>query len=318
MKMKNLKAVIIFAMGLMASNQSFGQQDPMYSQYMFNMLSVNPAYAGSRDVLSATMLYRRQWVGIQGAPNTISFSADMPIKNEKIGLGINLTDDRLGIMHNSLLGISYAYRIRLTSRGTLAFGLQAGVNQYKADYGSVDPSQNTSTSPDLSFNGNVTQIFPNIGFGVYYTTDKFYIGTSVPKLIKNSLSDYYDPSINFTNFANRENRHFFIMAGYVLPLNDALKLKPSMLLKVVHGAPLEFDVNANLWIHNVIALGLSYRTGDSIDALFELQATPQFRFGYAYDMTTTNLGRYNSGSHELMIRYEFGYNRSKMLSPRYF
>jgi type IX secretion system PorP/SprF family membrane protein len=316
--MKKIKNPIILLVCLMASYQSFGQQDPMYSQYMFNMLAVNPAYAGSRDVLSATVLYRNQWVGIKGAPNTITFSADMPIKNERIGLGINVTDDRLGVMHNSLLSISYAYRIRLTSKGTLAFGLQATANQYKADYGSVDPTQNTTTSPDQSFSGSVAQIFPNVGFGIYYTTDRFYVGGSAPKLIKNSLSDYYDPSINFSNFANRENRHFFIMAGYVIPLNDKFKLKPSVLLKAVHGAPLELDVNANLWIHDLISVGLSYRTGDSIDGLFEFQVSPQFRFGYAYDMTLTNLGRYNSGSHELMIRYEFGFDRSKILSPRYF
>jgi type IX secretion system PorP/SprF family membrane protein len=316
--MKTIKKLTLLMVCLAAMHQSFGQQDPMYSQYMFNMLAVNPAYAGSRDVLSATALYRNQWVGIKGAPNTITFSADMPIKNEKIGLGINITDDRLGVMHNSLLSISYAYRIRLTSKGTLAFGLQASANQYKADYGVVDPTQNTTTTPDQSFSGSVTQILPNVGFGIYYTTDRFYIGGSIPKLIKNSLSDYYDPSINFTNFANRENRHFFIVAGYVIPLNYIFKLKPSMLLKAVRGAPLELDINANLWIHDVISVGLSYRTGDSIDGLLEFQVSPQFRFGYAYDMTLTNLGRYNSGSHELMLRYEFGYSKSKIISPRYF
>jgi len=312
--MKRFLQIII---GLFITMQAFGQQDPMYSQYMFNCLAVNPAYAGSREVLSTTALYRRQWVGIKGAPSTFTFSADMPVKNKKIGLGINVTDDRLGIMHNTLVNISYAYRIRINDKGILAMGLQGVLNQYKADYASVDPSQNSSYRSDVAFASNVSRFFPNVGFGLWYSTDRFYAGVSAPKLIKNKLTDF-DMAMDLSSYKDRQSRHFFITAGYVFPLNDVMKLKPSALLKMVHGSPIELDVNANLWFHDRVSFGLSYRTGDSMDVLLEFQATPQFRFGYAYDYTLTRLQNFNSGSHEIMVRYEFGFDKGKILSPRYF
>ncbi len=312
-----MKRFLQITIGLFITMQAFGQQDPMYSQYMFNMLAVNPAYAGSREVLSATALYRRQWVGIAGAPSTFTFSADMPVKNKKIGLGINVTDDRLGIMHNTSINISYAYRIRINDKGILSAGLQGVINQYKADYSSVDPTQNSSYSADPAFSSNVSRFFPNVGFGLWYSTDKFYAGASIPKLIKNSLSDF-DMSMDLSSYKDRQSRHYFITAGYVFELNHALKLKPSALLKVVHGSPVELDINANLWFHDRVAVGLSYRTGDSMDVLLEFQATPQLRFGYAYDYSLTRLQNFNSGSHEIMVRYEFGFDKGKILSPRYF
>lgn len=300
-----------------AAGPVFGQQDPMYSQYMFNMLAVNPAYAGSREVLSLTALGRRQWVGIDGAPTTYTFSADMPIRNKKIGLGLNFSNDKLGIMSNTAANLSYAYRLRINKKGILAMGLQGGFNQYRAAYGSVNYTQNSSYNPDPAFSSNISRFMPNIGAGIWYSTDRFYAGLSVPKLLRNKLDDMGNAA-NDMNYQNRQNLHYFITAGYVFTLNDVLKLKPSALVKVVHGSPVQLDLNANLWIHDVVAIGASYRSGDSIDALLEFQITPQLRIGYAYDFTLTKLQQYNSGSHEVMIRYEFGFDKGKILSPRYF
>lgn len=312
-----MKKYLLLSLFILSAAHVFAQQDPMYSQYMFNMLAVNPGYAGSREVLSLTALGRRQWVGIEGAPTTYTFSADMPIRNKKIGLGLNFSNDRLGIMSNTAVNISYAYRLRVSKKGILGMGLQGGFNQYQADYGSVDPSQNSSYQSDPAFSSSISRFMPNIGAGLWYSTDKFYAGLSVPKLLRNELDDMGNAA-NDLSYANRQNIHYFITAGYVFPLNDALMLKPSALLKVVHGSPVQLDVNANLWIHNVVGVGLSYRSGDSIDAMLEFQINPQLRIGYAYDYTLTKLQQYNSGSHEVMIRYEFGFDKGKILSPRYF
>lgn len=312
-----MKKYLFITLLSIAALQTYGQQDPMYSQYMFNMLAVNPAYAGSREVLSLTALGRRQWVGIDGAPQTLTFSADMPIRNKKIGLGVNFTNDKLGIMSNTAANIMYAYRLRVSKKGVLGMGLQGGFNQYRAAYGSVDPSQNSSYNPDPAFSSNISRFMPNIGAGLWFSTDKFYAGLSVPKLLRNKLDDM-GSAANDLAYQNRQNLHYFITAGYVFTLNEALKLKPSTLVKIVHGSPVQVDVNANLWIHDVVGLGASYRSGDAISGLFELQINSQLRIGYAYDFTLTKLQQYNSGSHELMIRYEFGFDKGKILSPRYF
>lgn len=316
--MKRIVFILLVFVILFACHYANGQQDPMYSQYMFNMLSVNPAYAGSRDVLSATALYRKQWVGIEGAPETVTFSMDTPVKGRKIGLGLNIVDDRIGIVHNLMMNGCYAYRVQLSSKGTLSLGLQVGINQYKADYGSVQLSQNDLLMPDNAFSGSINRIYPNFGFGAYYTSDKFYVGFAAPKLVKNNLSGKYDPTLDFSSFRNRYNRHFFVTTGYVFDVGSSMKLKPSLLLKGVHGAPIELDINVNVWFHDVVAIGGSYRTGDSFSMLLEFQATPKFRFGYAYDLTVSGLSGNNNGSHEIMLRYEFGYAKSKILSPRYF
>lgn len=312
-----MKKYLFLSLMILSVGHLFAQQDPMYSQYMFNMLSVNPGYAGSREVLSLTALGRKQWAGIDGAPTTFTFSADMPIKNKKIGLGVNFVNDKLGIMSNTAVNLMYAYRLRISKKGMLGMGLQGGFNQYQAAYGSVDPSQNSSYNPDPAFSSNISRFLPNIGAGLWYSTDKFYAGLSVPKLLRNKLDDM-GGAANDLAYQNRQNLHYFITTGYVFTLSDVLKLKPSALVKIVHGSPVQLDLNANLWIHDVVGVGLSYRSGDSIDAMLEFQINPQLRIGYAYDYTLTKLGQYNSGSHELMIRYEFGFDKGKILSPRYF
>jgi type IX secretion system PorP/SprF family membrane protein len=306
------KFTLLFVFGLLATLHVRAQQDPMYSQYMFNMLAINPAYAGNREVLSITGLYRRQWAGFDGAPISQTISADMPIQRKTMGIGLQMYNDQLGVMRNTGAYASGSYRLRL-SKGTLAFGMQLGVTQFQADLTSVFLGDDR---PDQAFAQNVVAWLPNVGSGVFYSTDRFYIGASVPHLLKNRLNrGEYTLEVDQTA---AQYRHLFVSSGYVFDLSPSVKLKPALQLKTVGGAPLQLDVNANAWFHDRFAVGLSYRTGDSMLGMVEFQVNNQFRLGYAYDYTLTKLARYNSGSHELMLRYELGFRRDRIISPRYF
>jgi len=301
--MKTLLRSLVIANLIGVSVSAFAQQDPMYSQYMFNGLSVNPAYAGVRGTPSMTALYRKQWIGIEGAPTTITFSADAPVKNQKMALGMNLVQDKIGISNNFMLNLIYAYRIRFANDGVLSLGLQAGINQFKADYSSVETSM-TPGQIDDAFGYTTSSIFPNFGFGAYYYTGKFFVGAGVPKMIKNNLSGTNNPTLDFTSYPNRQNRHLFVTTGYDFDLNPDWALKPSLLLKGVHGAPLELDVNVMAWWNEKLGGGLSYRTADAVVAMLQFQLKDEIQFGYAYDMTVSRFAGTNSGSHELMLRYE--------------
>ena len=301
--MKTLLRSLVIT-GLVSTTVSlYAQQDPMYSQYMFNGLAVNPAYAGVRGTPSLMTMYRKQWVGIDGAPTTFTFSADAPIKNEKMALGLNLVQDKIGISNTLMINAIYAYHITFGNESKLSLGLQAGINQFKADYSSVETSM-TPGQIDAAFGYSTTSLFPNFGFGAYYYTGKFFLGAGIPKMIKNNLSGQNSPTLDFTSYPNRQNRHLFVTTGYTFDLNPDWALKPSMLLKGVHGAPLELDVNVNAWWQEKVGAGLSYRTADALVAMFQVQVKDEIQFGYAYDMTMSKFSGTNSGSHELMLRYE--------------
>ena len=302
---------VLLPMMIILSLYADAQQQPMYSQYMFNMLNINPAYAGSRGVQTVTALYRNQWVGIPGAPRTSSFSFDMPLNEKKIGLGVQLFDDRLGIERSTGINGFYAFRFQLTGKGTLSLGLQAGLLNYQANYTEVTTFQ----ANDPAFSANVSGLLPSAAAGIYYNADKFYIGLSTPALLKTKIS--YNNAAEIASVSGTD-LHLFFATGVVMDLNQDLALKPSILVKAVSGAPVEFDLNANLWIQNKLSIGASYRTGDAMVGMLELHMNPQFRLGYAYDKTFSNLGNLNTGSHELMLRMEFGGNTSKISSPRYF
>jgi type IX secretion system PorP/SprF family membrane protein len=280
------------------------QQDPMYSQYMFNQLSVNPAYAGVRDILTMTALYRKQWVGVSGAPTTLTLSADTPMKNQKMALGFNLVSDKIGISKTMVINVAYAYRLMFSNGGLLHLGLQGGINQYRADYSSVNTAYDNSGPADVAFAQSTSSIFPNFGFGAYYYTGRFFVGAAVPKMLKNNLAGTNSPTIDFTSYPNRQNRHLFITTGYTFDLNQDWDLRPSMLIKGVHGAPLEMDLNVNAWWKSKVGAGLSYRSADAVVVMLQFQAKDELNFGYAYDMTLSKFSGTNSGSHELMLRYE--------------
>lgn len=307
---------------------SFGQQDPIYTQYMFNTLAINPAYAGSRDVLSATALYRHQWI-IQGAPRTFTFSADMPVANEKVGLGLVVSNDNIGVFNTLAVSANFAYRIRF-EKTTLAFGILGGFSQINANL----PA--TEITNDVAFAQQQNHFVPNIGAGIYWSSDKFYIGGSLPKMLNTSLYDQI-PNVNpvgLAGFNARQFRHAFITGGYVFDLSEHVKLKPSTLIRFVAGAPAQMDLNCNLYLYEKFGIGLSARSAAQIgfgksalglfnspSILLEWQATEQFKIGYAFDYNTgvqNFSGISNVMSHEIMLRYEMGFNKDKVLTPRYF
>ncbi|GAB3272446.1 type IX secretion system membrane protein PorP/SprF [Larkinella harenae] len=308
------------------AKQVHAQQDHMFSQYMFNMMALNPAYAGSREVLSMTALYRNQWGGIEGAPQTTTFTADMPINRERIGLGLQLFNDRIGEYSTTGAYASYAFRIKVGSRSTLGLGLQAGASSFQADLTKV----RTDQEGDQAFAQNISKILPNFGTGIFLSNDKSYIGVSVPQLIKNRLTDY-DSGLQQAT----QRRHVYAMAGFVIRLSPALKLKPSTLVKYVEGAPLGIDGNLNLWIAERVAVGVSYRRNqfnsyesariqgkvydqDAVVGIVEVQLSDQLRLGYAYDYMLNTMQTFKLPSHEIMLRYELGFGKNKILTPRYF
>jgi type IX secretion system PorP/SprF family membrane protein len=303
-------AFCVVLSGVTSIHKSFAQQDPQYSQYMFNTALINPAYVGSRDVLSLTALGRFQYLGLSEAPKTQTFSADMPILNEKMGVGLALFNDTRGKERTSAINIQYAYRLKL-KKGVLAFGLQAGMQNYVSNLSSIKIRDNFFTK-DPAFANDVNTWKPQVGAGLYYQDDKWFVGLSMPKFINYSLGS--------SNTLAGLRNHLFVHTGFVAKINEDLKLKPSVILKQVKGAPLNFDVNANLWIKDRIALGVSYRNKSAVVALLEMQANEQLRIGFAYDYALTPLQKYSTGggSYELMIRYEFGYGSKSIVSPRYF
>jgi type IX secretion system PorP/SprF family membrane protein len=288
----------------------FSQQDLMVSQYMFNGLFLNPAYAGSHKYVSSSLLNRTQWVNFPGAPKTALFAIDGGIPNKNMGLGLILANDRIGSIEENDIAVNYAYQLKL-SKGKLAFGLKAGVSNYVFKGNELT----VWDSNDNVFSGTKNTWIPRAGFGVYYYADKWYTGLSIPTLVA------YDPKQNFSfdvNQASFLKRHYYLNGGYVFTLNDYFKLKPSALIKYEPSAPLQCDINLNMLYNDQFWLGASYRTGDAVTFMVQYQTNFRFRIGYAYDVTTSKLRRYSAGTHEIMIGYDFGKNLVKIKTPRYF
>lgn len=304
---KSLFLTVIMLLGL---TKVQAQQEAMFTQYMFNGLALNPAYAGSHESLSATFLLRDQWNGLPGAPSTQTFSVHSPIRNARIALGLQFIHDKLAVFDQYGVTGAYAYRI-FTSKGTLSLGLQLGFTSYNAELTDLT----THVPNDPVFQGTVNKTMPSFGAGVYYYTDRFYIGLSAPQLVTNSLSE----DVVEIDADARQERHYFLTAGHMFPISHNVQLKPNVLIKAVEGAPLQMDLNLNALFSEVLWLGVSWRSLSDFDALIELQITDQLLMGYSYDFaTTTDLSRVNSGSHELMLNYRFRYAKNKVITPRYF
>jgi type IX secretion system PorP/SprF family membrane protein len=286
---------------------SHAQQDPQYTQYMYNTMSVNPAYAGQRDVLSVTGLHRSQWIGIDGAPRTQTFGVHAPLKNERVGLGLSVVQDALGPARETYLNANFSYTIPVDDfDAKLSFGIKGGVHLLDTDW-----SKGRFQNPDAVFNENINLASPTIGAGLYLHNQKWYLGLSVPNFITTKHYDDFQESISAERF------HYFLIGGYVFDLNKTTKLKPAFLVKAVSGAPLIADLSANLLLNDKITLGLAWRWDDSFSGLVGFQLTPGLYMGYAYDLTSTELNNYNSGTHELMLRFELK-RVGKILSPRFF
>ena len=309
--LKRLFVIAFCVIGLCNKNV-FAQTEPMYSQYMYNMLGVNPAYAGNREALSLNFFQRNQWLGIKGAPKTTSLSMDQSIKDGKMGLGLQVYDDELGIEAATGFNGMLSTRIKVSEKGILSGGLSFGMMNYRNNLIDVN---NRNDPNDQSFIRTDNQWNPSIGMGVYYNTDRFYAGVSTPNILKSRLASYENMN---TSIQKSDDFHLFANAGYVFDLNEEVKLKPSTMVKMVSGAPIQADINMNIWLKDILGFGGSYRTGDAFVGMVELQATSNLRFGYAYDMPFNPLKYFTKGSHELMLRYEIGNFKTKIKSTRYF
>lgn len=301
--MKKIKLLIRFFVLLLTTTSVFGQQDPQYTQYMYNMNILNPAYAGSRGVTSIGLLGRTQWVGVDGAPQTATMSINGPV-GKNVGLGFSVIHDEIGPVKEDNVYADFAYTLNLSEENKLAFGIKAGATFLNIrELITIDPDP---------LNTPVSLIAPNFGVGALFYNDHFYAGLSIPNFIE---TRYLNNTNGIVSTAS-EKMHYFFTTGYVFDIDYNLKLKPSTLLKAAPDAPLSVDLSLNLLVQERVELGLSVRIDDSMSAMIGFQVNESLRIGYAYDHTTTNYGVFNSGSHEIMIRFDL--NKKKIKSPRFF
>lgn len=284
------------------------QQDSQFTQYMYNTITINPAYAGSRGVLSVFGLYRTQWVGLDGAPETSTFSVNTPLSNSNLGLGVSLVNDKIGPTNENTLSADLSYTIPTSETYKLSFGIKATANLFNLDVNKLS----FEDQGDPQFQDLNNKITPNIGAGVYWHSDKAYLGLSVPNFIETNRYDDNDTAIF------KEKINYYFMAGYVFDLDYYIKFKPALLTKMVQGAPLQVDVSGNFMFNDKFVLGLAYRWSASVSAMAGFQVSDGLYIGYGYDHETTNLRKYNSGSHEIFLRFEFFNNYNRITSPRFF
>lgn len=307
------KITIFLAFGfLLFFNETKAQQDPQYTQYMYNMNVVNPAYAGSRGTLSLGLLGRSQWTSVDGAPKSFTFNAHAPL-GKKVGVGISVVSDEIGPAKEQNIYADFSYTLTTSDVGRLAFGLKGGVTLLDVNLLDVVLPQ-TSSAGDPVFDENINDAFPNLGAGVYYYTDKWYASFSVPNILK---SEHLDKDNINTKAA--EEVHYFLTGGYVFDLSSTLKFKPSLMFKGVAGAPVSVDINANFLLYERFELGASYRVDDAVSLLFNFGVTPDFRIGYAYDYTISEFSNSNTGgSHEIILLYDVDFSKKNLKSPRFF
>ena len=305
------KTRIIAALLALASFTSArAQQDPQYTNYMYNTININPAYAGSRGALSIFGLHRSQWVGLEGAPTTNSFSVNTPIAGSKVGLGVSFVNDALGVMDENTISVDFSYTLDLNNRGSkLSFGMKGSANLLNVAYS--DLNKYNPNDPQL-LNDVRNEFTPNIGAGIYWHNEKSYVGFSVPGFLE---STRYDNNIQSTM---QQKMHYYLMAGHVFEINPVLKFKPAFLIKAVSGAPLQADITANFLIHDKFTIGGAYRWDAAWSGLIGFQVTDGMFIGYSYDSDTKALRNYNNGSHEIFLRFELFNKYRRVNSPRFF
>lgn len=287
---------------------SYAQQDAQFTQYMYNTINVNPAYAGSRGAMSIFTLHRSQWVGLDGAPTTNAVSINTPLNNSRLGLGITILNDKIGPTHENTISSDLSYTIPTSETTKLSFGVKATANLFDLDVSRLTPEK----SGDSKLQGYNNKITPNIGAGIYLHSDKAYVGISIPNFIESNR--YNDNEVAIF----KEKINYYLIAGYVMDLNYNLKFKPALLTKMVQGAPLQVDVSGNFLFNDKFTAGLAYRWSASMSAMVGFQVSDALYVGYGYDLETTKLDNYNSGSHEIFLRYEIFKNNNKITTPRFF
>jgi type IX secretion system PorP/SprF family membrane protein len=297
--MKKIK-ITLGILALISISTVFGQQDPHYTQYMYNMNVINPAYAGSKDLTSIGLLGRSQWVGVDGAPRTGTFSIHSPVGNS-LGIGLSAIRSEIGPVKEDNLFVDFSFTINTSNYGKLAFGLKAGANFLNVrEFTTVDSDP---------LNVPINQISPNFGAGLFYYTDAFYLGFSVPNFLE---TRHLNDNSGIVSTASR-NMHYFLTSGYVFDLSSDLKLKPSTLIKATAGAPVSIDLALNLFVNENVELGLAHSLDNSISGMFAFQVNNDLRIGYSYDHTTSSFGMFNSGSHEIMLLFDFNRGQTNRL-----
>ena len=312
-----MKKLILFVFFFLSILKATAQQEPHFTQYMSNMSVINPAYAtGTPSVLNLGTLYRYQWAGIKGAPKTMTLFAHTPI-NDKIETGISLVSDDIGdgAKKETNVFADFAYILQLDETQKLSFGLKAGFSNISTNFNGFQLNSG-DVSTDLAFEENVNETTPNIGVGAYYFTDNYYVGLSVPNILKSEHSGASNGQIN--SFGSRKV-HGYLTGGYVFDINENFKLKPAAMAIFVEGSPVSVDLTANVLYNEKFELGAAYRFGDAVSVLMNVNVTPNLKIGYSYDYTTSNLSQFNSGSHEIVLLYNLnllgkGYDKS----PRFF
>jgi len=308
-----MKTKLIMMLLLLTCTLS-AQQDAQFTQYMYNTVNINPGYAGSRESMSIFALHRTQWVGLEGAPITNTASVNTPINGSNLGLGVSIINDRIGPSDENNLAIDLSYSINTSERYKLSFGIKASANLLNVDFNRLSQYDQN----DYAFQTNIDNKFsPNIGVGFYLHSDNTYIGLSAPYLLQTKHFDRY-AATGANSHVAKEKINLYLIAGYVLDLSYNVKFKPSLLTKYVQGAPLQVDLSTNFMFNDKFVVGVAYRWSAAVSAMVGFHASDSWFIGYGYDLETTRLSNYNSGSHEIFLRYELFNNYTKIISPRFF
>ena len=311
--MKRRYLILIPFLSVILAN---AQQDPQYTQYMYNTQVINPGYVASKGNTSFGLLYRTQWVNFDGAPKTGTFTFSTPVGYlDNMGLGLSVVSDEIGPSNQTNINVDYGYSIDVSYSGKLSFGLKAGLDILNVDYTKL----NIYNASDPRFQNNIdNKLQPQIGSGVYYYTDKFYAGLSVPNFLSTKHFDEGSLSSSNRESVVRKRLHYFFMTGYVFDLNPNLKFKPATLFKYVSGAPLQWDLSANFLFNDTFTLGASYRWSAAMSALVGFQVSNSVFLGFSYDYQTTEIEQYSSGSYEFMLRIDLFNKPSRIRAPRFF
>jgi len=304
-----IKTIALGSVLTLFTQQIQAQQDPQYTQYMYNHSNINPAYAGSREGLNIFGLYRTQWVGLEGAPKTATLSLNTPLGDSGLGLGVNFVNDHLGVMDDNTLSIDLSYAIDLNYEYKLAFGLKGSGNLLDVNYSKLHIYNPTDPIAENDIKNEFT---PNIGAGLFLYSDKAYVGLSAPNLL--TRSRYDDNNVKTL----RQKMHVYATGGYVFELNPNLKFKPAAMVKMEQGSPLQVDVTANFMFVDKFTVGAAYRWDASVSGLVGFQVSENIFVGYSYDAETSKLARYNSGSHEIFMRFSLFNSYKRVAAPRFF
>ncbi|WP_276381304.1 type IX secretion system membrane protein PorP/SprF [Flavobacterium sp. H4147] len=303
---KIISLLVILFLGVLEVS---AQQESQYTQYMYNTMTINPGYTGTRGLPSVFGLYRTQWVGLDGAPKTANFSIESPISHNGQGLGLSVMNDKIGPSEETNLMLNYSYPIQLSADVHLSLGINGGLNFVDVDLNKLK----VKDANDIYLSGTLAKTSPNFGAGIYFHSSKWYAGLSVPMMLETKFYDDVKESIA------SKRMHFYAMGGYVFDLNDNLKFKPAAMIKMTNGAPLAVDLSANFLFGDKLTLGAAYRWDAAVSGMAGFQVTPGLNIGYAYDYDTQKIGNYNSGSHEIFLRFDlFAGTKYRLVTPRFF